>query len=274
MHRYLLFIIICLGAFCACSKNSSQPVRGFVCTSPETAEIICALGGLEQLRGVSSDCNYPPALSKITQVGGFGNLDLEKIIALQPQAVLMSGLEQNAARNALQKTGLTTYGYYPATPDSLYGTINALGLLLQKKTTADSLVASLKLALGKYRGQDAGPRVYVEIYNQPLMSCDSTSWLGHLVILAGGQNIFPKMARDYCRVENERVVLANPEVIILTHPVTTPDQVATRLGWENISAVKNKRIYGVETINPDIILRAGPRAGQGLEALHEAFRPR
>jgi iron complex transport system substrate-binding protein len=38
--------------------------------------------------------------------------------------------------------------------------------------------------------------------------------------------------------------------------------------YETIPAVKNDRIYQV---NPDILLRAGPRIVDGLEQLHRLF---
>ena len=42
-------------------------------------------------------------------------------------------------------------------------------------------------------------------------------------------------------------------------------EIEKRSGWGNIDAIKNKNIY--DDINPDLLLRAGPRLFNGLEEL-------
>jgi iron complex transport system substrate-binding protein len=47
--------------------------------------------------------------------------------------------------------------------------------------------------------------------------------------------------------------------------------IGERLGWKDISAVKHNRIYN--DINPDLILRPGPRLIEGLKELHKKLYP-
>jgi iron complex transport system substrate-binding protein len=49
------------------------------------------------------------------------------------------------------------------------------------------------------------------------------------------------------------------------------DAVKKRFGWENISAVRNGRVYN--DIDPDVILRQGPRIVDGLVEMHKRFHP-
>jgi iron complex transport system substrate-binding protein len=44
-----------------------------------------------------------------------------------------------------------------------------------------------------------------------------------------------------------------------------------RLGWAGISAVKNNRLYN--DIDPDLLLRPGPRVTDGLKEIHKRLYP-
>jgi ABC-type Fe3+-hydroxamate transport system substrate-binding protein len=45
------------------------------------------------------------------------------------------------------------------------------------------------------------------------------------------------------------------------------EEVKNRIGWRNIDAVKNNRIY--DDVNPDLIFRPGPRIVHGIKALSQ-----
>jgi iron complex transport system substrate-binding protein len=45
------------------------------------------------------------------------------------------------------------------------------------------------------------------------------------------------------------------------------EQVMARPGWRNIAAVKNRRVYN--DINPDSLLRPGPRVVEAVEELYK-----
>jgi len=47
--------------------------------------------------------------------------------------------------------------------------------------------------------------------------------------------------------------------------------VKQRFGWNKIEAVKNGRVFN--DINPDILLRPGPRLILGLKQLYKKFYP-
>jgi iron complex transport system substrate-binding protein len=68
--------------------------------------------------------------------------------------------------------------------------------------------------------------------------------------------------------------MKEPDVIITAPHVSSGESTPSEPGisiwrkYETIPAVKNGRIYQV---NPDILLRAGPRIVDGLEELHRLF---
>ena len=60
----------------------------------------------------------------------------------------------------------------------------------------------------------------------------------------------------------------NPDVIIVAQmgsPGGAVLQLARRIGWADISAVKNGRV--IDDIHPDLLFRPGPRLIDGVKAL-------
>ncbi|MCD8479712.1 MAG: hypothetical protein LRZ88_05475 [Candidatus Cloacimonetes bacterium] len=46
------------------------------------------------------------------------------------------------------------------------------------------------------------------------MSVADNSFVGELIEIAGGDNVFDRLERDYSRVKAEDVILAKPDIII------------------------------------------------------------
>ena len=65
--------------------------RRIITIAPNAAEIICSLGACDSIVGVSEYCVYPAELKKRTKIGGFINPDLERIVALQPDLIVLRG---------------------------------------------------------------------------------------------------------------------------------------------------------------------------------------
>ena len=103
------------------------------------------------------------------------------------------------------------------------------------------------------------------------MSVSDNSFIGEVIQIAGGNNIFAQLPRDYSRIKPEDVIQADPEIILLTYPGISAAQIKERKGWNVISACKNNRIYTVKDINPDLILRASPRIIEGIKLLKKSF---
>jgi iron complex transport system substrate-binding protein len=112
------------------------------------------------------------------------------------------------------------------------------------------------------------PKVYLEINLEPLMSVSDQSFVGELIELAGGDNIFTTLERDYSRIKAESVIKAKPEIMIC-YSQDTMDNIRKRLGWKDIPAIKNQLIYFEKDLNPDWLLRAGPRCLLGIMRLQE-----
>ena len=70
----------------------------------------------------------------------------------------------------------------------------------------------------------------------------------------------------------ERLIQADPEIIILGDAAygVTAQSVAARPGWDDLTAVREQRIYPIDDI---VVTRPGPRLAEGLRALVSVIHP-
>ncbi len=88
-----------------CGVRLEKAVERAVSLSPAATEIICELGFKNTLVGVSSYCDYPEGLS-LEKVGSTENPDLDKIIALEPDAVFTLSALSERETYALSQEGI------------------------------------------------------------------------------------------------------------------------------------------------------------------------
>ncbi|MDD2596275.1 MAG: cobalamin-binding protein [Candidatus Cloacimonetes bacterium] len=257
----------------SCGKQPPEHREKYVVLSPETAEIMAALGSAEDIIGLTRECDYPETLQGKEIVGDFGAIDMEKVISLSPKIVFASGLEQEAISVDLQKLGIEVYRSYPRTVNEMLQEILRIGELIGKKSEAEALKQELESSIAAIKTATEGktrPDVYLEIYRDPLMSVADNSFVGELIELSGGNNVFDRLERDYARVKAEAVVQAAPDLMIC-YSRDTEENIVTRKGWDRIPAIKNRHIYFEEDVHPDLIQRAGPRCVEGMQALAALF---
>jgi iron complex transport system substrate-binding protein len=97
------------------------------------------------------------------------------------------------------------------------------------------------------------------------------TFITQLIDRAGGYNIASDI-EGYPQMSLEQVVAADPAFIILgdARYGVSPESIAQRPGWENLSAVKNGNVV---PFNDDLVSRPGPRLVDALEELAKLLRP-
>lgn len=250
-------------------EKVDAPHPQIVVLSPELAEIVCSIGAENHIIGITLECDYPLTLQQKDIIGSFSAPNIEKILALEPDAVFLTGMEQEIFSQKLRDLNITVHQFYPRSINGLYHTISEIGTYLEKEDSADSLIVSMQNAIDIIQKPQEAPTIYVEIYNNPLMTASSDSFVGDMILKAGLKNIFPILPREYCSVSAEKVVELNPDIILITYPHVNKADIKDRLGWDKINANKNDMIFTTEDIDPDLILRAGPRIVQGIQKLSQ-----
>jgi iron complex transport system substrate-binding protein len=266
--------IICL--FMAnCNHLFAAQNSRYISLAPSTTEILFALGLDDEIVGVSSFCNYPPRAKNKEKVGDFSSPNIEKILSLKPDHIFCTGLEQNPTIESLKRYGLPVYVADPQNILELLASIKEIGRLTKKGVQAQALTAAILAEIDTISQQTQNIpeaqrlKVFIEIWFDPLTTAGSHSFIDELITLAGGVNIAKDTLRPYSIFSAEEVIKRNPDCIFLAYMTEEKpvEMVKKRFGWQQINAVKNNRIYN--DIDPDIVLRPGPRITQGLRMLFE-----
>jgi iron complex transport system substrate-binding protein len=267
----LLFILLLV---LSCRQAAGKETgRRYVVLSPEIAEIIAVIEGTDNVVGITEECTYPASYAGKKVVGKFGTLDRESIIALKPDIVFASSLEQQSIATELAKLDIKVVTVYPKSIEEMLQGIVKVGKAIGKKARAEFVADSLRTELDKIRNSVSGQRrctVYLEIYREPLMSVSDKSFVGELLELAGLDNVFSELERDYCRISSEDVIRANP-VAMICYSKDTRENIRSRKGWQDVPFVRDNLIFFEEDINPDLILRAGPRCVEGAKLLQKVI---
>ena len=115
------------------------------------------------------------------------------------------------------------------------------------------------------------PRVYFEEWDEPMIS--AIQWVSELISIAGGQDIFPELARQKMgrdRVVTDRLepIRRAPDLIIGSWcgKKFRPDRVCCTPRLDRVPAVRNGQLHEIKSCD---ILQPGPAAlTDGLEQLH------
>jgi iron complex transport system substrate-binding protein len=258
---------------------AADPER-IVSLAPSNTEIACALRSCDQLVGVTDFDDYPPEVADVEKVVVFAQVDVEKVVAADPDLVLAAGneLTPTAVIDQLAGLGLTVLVLYPESLDEVYGDIEMVGEALDEQESAGELVDEMRMRVETVESAVAGvepPRTFYEvsIFEGTVYTAGEGSFIASLIETAGGEPITGDALSTSIALED--LVAADPELILLGDAAydasVTPEAVAARPGWGEMTAVRDGRI--VPMLEDLLITRPGPRIVDGLEALARAIHP-
>ena len=247
-----------------------------VTVSPTPTEIIFAIGAGDLVVGVDDYSDYPAQAANLTKVGNI-ELNVEVILGLRPNLILSSDLVPLAQLQQLEDNGIPYVILAARTIDDVFKDIRLVGFITGHIADANALVDQLQQRVDAVKAKTLAenvtkPRVYVEFY--PMWTYGPDSFGDDLIRLAGGTNVAANASAEYAAVADEFIIAQNPEVVVYTvgsnYDGTTPDTIASRPGWTNISAVVNEKMYAIDD---NLISRYGPRIIDALEQLAALVHP-
>jgi iron complex transport system substrate-binding protein len=252
--------------------QSGQPNK-IVSLSPNLTEILFELGLDEKIAAVSDDSDYPPQAAKKNKVGTFWQPNTEAIIACKPDLVVAESFEQQkAVTESLKKLGYEVLSLKIEKIEELFAAIEKIGSATGRSRQADELIKNIKAQLDGLRSKSRSSgkvRVLWVIQAEPLRAAGRKTHINELIELAGGENAISDTIQQYPPISTEELLASSVEVIIqsamgtgIENEQKTAEAFWSK--WQNLPAVKNHRIYVIE---PDTILRLGPRLPQGAETL-------
>ncbi len=231
---------------------------------PSNTEILYALGLGERVVGVSNFCDYPAEATQKPKVGDI-NIDFETILQLEPDLILTTGgMIDDTAR--LRELGMKVVVVEPKDLEEVLESIIWIGGFTGASEKATEIVEEMTKRIKKVRDfaakQEIKPRVFYEVWDDPLMTAGPGTFINSLITEAGGRDIAQNLPEQWAVYSLETLLYEDPEIILVTWDDIS--KVYERETWQEISAVKNKR---VAWIDQNIIARPGPRIVDALEEI-------
>lgn len=250
----------------------AEPKR-VVSVAPSNTEILFALGKGNVLVGRSEFDEYPPEALEVDSIGGYDPPNYELILSKEPDLVLAIGGSGEALNKLTSEYGLTVVVIDSESFTDVYDAIRLIGQILNVQEKAEELASAMEQRVREIAEKavqaETRPKVFYEVWNDPLMTAGTGTFIDELIRLAGGENV-GAVVQGWSSFSLEQVVASDPDIIMAGSHFDTSG-IASRPGWGEIKAVKDGKVYPVE--DPDLVTLPGPRLVQGLEWMARTIHP-
>jgi len=259
---------------------SKLPER-IISLAPSNTEIIYALGLGDKLVAGTEYDDYPEEARSKPKIGGYTNVDIEKVVSFQPDLVVAADAHWNTVTPELKRLGITVITLYPESLDGVMASIELVGRATGTEDKASELVsemrARIKAVTDKTDALPASqrPGVLYVLWHDPLMTVGPHTIISEMITKAGGSNIAAGLDSDYPTMNLEAVISANPGVIVADgghgDAISLPyDFAQNEPRLAAVDARQNGRIYQIDS---DIVTIPGPRIVDGLEEMARLLHP-
>ncbi len=262
----------------------AEPHR-VVTLTPAATETLFAIGAGDRVVATDDGTDYPAEAVPLPDVATFASVDVEKVVALDPDLVIAGGLGFTPADaiTRLRSLGIPVLVIYAPTIDGVYKDIELLGDATGRSAEADAMTAGMRkdvdavstAASAAATASGATPRVFYDVGYLPdtgqIYGPAKGSFLAEMVGLLG-VDVITTDPTTY-EIPLETLIERDPQVIIVgvnAFYKPTAGEIAQRNGWDVLTAVKNGDI---RPVNDTEITRPGPRLPIGLRNLTLAMYP-
>ncbi len=233
-----------------CSAQESSYPQRIISLGPALTEQLYLLGAEDKLVGVTTYCKRPAEAQKKEKIGTVLEVNLEKIIHLEPDLVLATPLTNPKTIEKLKSLRVEVMILLTARNFSqICEQLLELGRTLGKEKQARQIVRQAKMEVDAIREKTKNLpklKVFVQIGAKPLFTATKDSLFSDFTDFAGGINIaYDAKSGIYSR---ERVLEDNPDVIIIvTMGIVGEEEKEIWRNFETLNAAKNDRIYIVDS---------------------------
>jgi iron complex transport system substrate-binding protein len=242
-----------------------------VSLAPNITSILYAIGGMQNVVGVSRWCKDVAPVSALPTVGDCWKLNIPELMRLNPTLVIGSVPFAIDTVEEILAQPVAFVAINPRTLADIERDIRTLGRLSARAEAAERLISKMCRSFDSVRKKSRArkakkPIVYAEAWSNPRIS--SPPWVAELIELAGATSAVAPGAQ----VSDEEVAVANPDVIVLAWTATGDRaKLASALDnpkWKELNAVKARRVH---IIRDELLNTPGPPLIEGAAALYRTI---
>ena len=252
----------------------NAPARRIVALTASDCEILYAIGAGDTLIGRGEYCDYPAEVLNIPVMDAGGTVNWEEIIALKPDVVLLGNMSREEQIAQLEKAGIPVVIAEADDIAGVYQSVELLGELTGRVESANAVVEQMKTRFADIQAKagDGTKTVYFEVSPLPygLWTAGSGTFMDEIAGMLGVKNCFADVD-GWGEISQEQVLQRDPDFIVsiamyYDDGPTPEEEILSRPGWENVSAVKNKAVLNLRN---DELSRPAPRLADGAQALFD-----
>ena len=227
-----------------------QAANRIIALSPGATELLFAAGAGDRVMAVVNYSDYPPAALELPLIGSHTRVDMEALIALNPDLVVTWVTGNPPAQvELLQELGVPTFAIEPRTFEGVSSVIERLSTLAGTEPEGYAEAKRFRVGIAALTQQYAGVEpipVFYQVWEKPLMTVNNEHLIGKVLKLCGGVNVFGDMQRLIPRISAEVVLQADPYAI-LTGSVdgVSDDQLDEWKKYAGLTAVEKNNLFFV-----------------------------
>lgn len=247
--------------------------------SPANTEIVFTLGLGDRLIGVTSYCNYPEEAQTKEKVGNVTEIDLERVVRLEPDLVLAGSLTPRELVDKLEELGIRVFVLDAHTIEEVFEDIRKVAILAGIEDEGEEFVKILKDELTQITQKvimlpaEQKPRLLHVIWHDPIWTAGRNTFIDEFIRLGGGVNVVSDL-EGYITLSLEELLRRNPDIITV---VSTHGSEAISYNFflsdERLQAVRAIRERKVFLVDSDLVSRPGPRVIEALAVFARILHP-
>jgi iron complex transport system substrate-binding protein len=254
--------------------ESAGTAQRVVAMSPSVTETLFALGAGPRVVGVSAGVMWPPEALRVERVGGWYDVDLERLVGLRPDLVFVQGLHAAVCEQAGQ-LDIRVRRVEMGTLRQIDGAVRQIGAALGMPGEADALARRIGSEIEAVRERTRGRRPLrtflclaheTSLLRPPFLTAGGETFLGEVLEAAGGSNVFADAPRPYVEISAENLIERRPDVIMVSLPgqrLAPGEPEPLRAAWRAILPQATGRPAArVVFLTADCAQVPGPRVGE------------
>jgi ABC-type Fe3+-hydroxamate transport system substrate-binding protein len=252
-------------------RIGASPTR-IVSLNPATTEILFTLGAGTRLIGRTKYDSWPDSAKLIPPLGDGIQPNVEAVLAVHPDLVILYASQDNRpAAGRFRAAGVNTLSLKVDHISDFRRSVLLLGAVLHDSARAKTVIDSVYRTLDRVRSATAHltrPTVFWHIWDAPIITIGSGSFMNELVDIAGGKNVYADIAGPSAQVSLEDISRRDPE-FILAGPIGKA-QIASDPRWKIVRAARENRVFAVDTM---VVARPSVRLGEAAVSLASLLHP-
>lgn len=252
-----------------------NPPQKIVSLSPATTEMLYFIGAGSRVVGVTRYCNFPEDAKKKEKIGGIIDVDIEKILRIQPDIVFATRGNPLEIVRRMKTLGIKVFAIDTGERmEDIFEAIRKISLVTGDFQKCAGRISELenrvKRIQKKTEEAKLKPKVFLKLGSKGLWTGGRRTFVNDLILKSGCKNV-ADFKDGWFEINIETIISKNPDIIIILSKnkedfVSTKKFLLSLAGVSTLNSVRNERIF---PLNVDLVERPGPRI---VDALEEIYR--